>query len=136
VGESLTVAVEFDSGSRTFNPVLGVVVKDQFGGALFGNNNRTIPGYRFATPLSSGIVSLRFPSVPLMPGRYTIDLYLGNDYHDIDTVLDAISFDVHSADVFGSGRLPPTAAGPFIVPASWQIAPMVERQHQLEALNR
>lgn len=121
VGAPLTVAVEFDSGTQRFNPVLGVVVKDQYGGALFGNNNRTVAGYRFATPTASGEISMRFPSVPLMPGRYTIDLYLGNDYHDLDVVADAIGFEVVAGDVFGSGRLPPTAAGPFVVPATWNL---------------
>jgi lipopolysaccharide transport system ATP-binding protein len=121
VGESLTVAVEFDVGSQKLNPVLGVVIKDQYGAALFGNNNRVVPGYRFGTPVSSGELRMRFPRVPLMPGRFTIDLYLGNDYRDIDTVLDAIRFEVHEADVFGGGKLPPPGAGPFVVPAEWQL---------------
>jgi hypothetical protein len=63
-----------------------------------------------------------------MPGRYLIDLYLGNDYHDLDVVLDAIGFEIHAADVFGSGRLPPPAAGSFVVPATWQLVPSRSEQ--------
>ncbi len=119
----LKIAVDFDARTRPLAPVLGVVVKDQYGGALFGNNNRTVPGYRFGPPARAGEVCVLFPTMPLMPGRYGVDLYLGDDYGDVDTVLDAISFVVHATDVFGSGRLPPPSAGPLLVQAAWQFTP-------------
>src|SRR2546426_8272601 len=40
-----------------------------------------------------------------------------------DIVHEAISFDVLAADVFGTGQLPPPAAGPIYWPARWTLAP-------------
>jgi lipopolysaccharide transport system ATP-binding protein len=130
VGESITVEVDFDCSSEPSCPVLGVVVKDAYGAPLFGNNNRVVPGFQFER-MTRGSVSYHVPQLPLQPGQYSVDLYLGNSYQDFDSVLDAIKFEVHQADVFGSGKLPPRSAGPLIVPASWSVStsrPLVENE--------
>ena len=56
-----------------------------------------------------------------MPGIYSIDLYLGNEVNDLDVVYDAISFDVLPDDVFQSGKIPPSAAGHLVLPATWTV---------------
>jgi hypothetical protein len=61
--------------------------------------------------------------LPLMPGTYSADLFLGDSYRDYDVVLDAISFEVVAADVFGSGRLPDADCGSVFWPASWTYLP-------------
>ena len=101
--------------------MLGVVVKTGLGLALFGINNRIVPGFRFEKPVSSGVITCRFASLPVMPGDYALSLYFGNDQNDIDTVREAICFEVAPADVFGSGKLPPAGAGPFCWPAEWSL---------------
>lgn len=121
MGQGVAITVSLECRERPIKPVLGVVVKDQYGAALFGNNNRVVPGFRFDTPLAEGRIVCRFPQIPLMPGAYTLDLYLGNDAEDVDVIYDAIGFEVVADDVFGSGKLPPAAAGPIWVPATWSV---------------
>jgi lipopolysaccharide transport system ATP-binding protein len=121
MGGGLSVHVRISSHPQPVCPVLGVVVKDRYGAALFGINNRVVPGFRFGHPVHDGRISCHYDSLPLMPGTYTLDLYLGNDSGDLDIIHDAISFEVLPDDLFGSGKLPPTSAGSFCVPARWTL---------------
>ena len=119
--EGLSVDVEYDARGERPNVVLGIVIKTVTGAALFGVNNRFIPGFDFRKAPGSGAVSCRMPRLPLMPGLYTIDLYFGDEVRDIDVVEDAIQIEVTESDVFGSGKLPPHAAGPIYWPATWIV---------------
>jgi hypothetical protein len=38
-----------------------------------------------------------------------------------DTVHDACKFEIHAADVFGTGRLTPPAAGSVYWPGTWEV---------------
>jgi lipopolysaccharide transport system ATP-binding protein len=112
MGGPLEIEVDFITDGFFFKPILGVVIKTIHGQPLFGVNNR------FATDLSGpawidrGTVLCSLDSVPLMPGTYRIDLYLGTPNQDFDVIEDSISLNVVSADIFGNGRLPPPTAGP------------------------
>jgi lipopolysaccharide transport system ATP-binding protein len=123
MGSRLSVRVSYDLGERVVSPVLGVALKTATGSALFGVNNRFIPGFAYQKHRSHAAISCHFDRVPLMPGRYVIDLYFGDERKDLDVVHDAISFDVTESDVYGSGRIPPGMAGPFFLPASWDHRP-------------
>jgi hypothetical protein len=64
-----------------------------------------------------------------MPGTYLVDLYFGNESRDLDVVQEAIAFEVVPSDVFGSGKLAPSAAGPIFWPATFDLrAPSSRRQ--------
>ncbi len=121
MGGQLSIHVELCSPTEPICPVLGVVIKDQYGAAVFGINNRIVPGFAFQRPMKEGKISCHYEKVPLMPGIYTMDLYLGDHAKDLDVIVDAISFEVLSADVFGSGKIPPSLAGPIFQRASWTV---------------
>jgi hypothetical protein len=61
-----------------------------------------------------------------MPGTYFLDLYFGSEYGDLDVILEAASFDVDAADVFGTGQLPPANAGPICWPARYEFSRYAE----------
>ncbi len=121
MGGTLRVQVVFDTGGEAISPVLGVVVKSAQGMPLFGVNNRFIPGYDLPA-VQRGVVTCSLEALPLMPGTYFLDLYFGDQQGDRDVILDAASVEVVPADVFGSGRLPPPAAGPIFHRARWELA--------------
>jgi hypothetical protein len=100
-------------------PVFGVVVKTALGIPVFGANNRSVVSGSAA--ISQGVVTCRFDSVPLMPGRYVLDLYLGDQHHDTDIVHDAASFEVVAGELLGSGLMPPRGAGPIFLPATFEV---------------
>jgi homopolymeric O-antigen transport system ATP-binding protein len=119
--DDLVIEVGFDARGNRIRPVLGIVVKDRFGSPLFGVNNRFISGFQ-APEQYNGSVSCCIRSLPLMPGIYSIDLYLGDQYRDIDNVLDATAFEVVSADIYGTGNIPPVGCGPIAWDASWTFS--------------
>jgi lipopolysaccharide transport system ATP-binding protein len=120
MGSALAVHVSFVA-PRAIQPVLGVVVKTAFGLPLFGINNRLVQGQIARHPCGEGIITCRFDDLPLMPGKYNLDLFFGDPIADLDVVTDAISFEVVAVDVFGTGKLPPASAGPVFVPARWIV---------------
>jgi len=116
MGGRLTVAVSFGT-ERAFTPVLGLTVKNMHGLAIMRVNNQFIGGFNFAQRQNSGTISCTFDKIPLLPGRYGIDLSLGDGFRDLDTVNDAITFEVLPADVFGTGKLPPPGSAVVFWPA-------------------
>jgi hypothetical protein len=120
MGGRLSVNVAFKS-AESISPVLGVVIKNSHGIAIFGVNNKFIGGYRFEKRVVSGLISCTLNDLPLMPGRYSLDLYLGDGPQDIDVVYDSISMEILPADVFGTGQLPPPICGPVFWPATFDL---------------
>jgi lipopolysaccharide transport system ATP-binding protein len=121
MGSQLSIQVSFSSKLEPVYPILGVVLKNRSGGEIFGVNNRFIPGYEPAEPISEGMITCHFSYLPLMPGKYLVDLYFGDDHSDLDVIHQSISFDVTPADVFKSGKLPPASCGPIFWPATWSV---------------
>jgi hypothetical protein len=121
MGESLSVSVAFVCDSNPIIPVLGLVIKNSHGVAIFGVNNKFIGGYRFEKRITAGVISCRLDDLPLLPGRYSLDIYLGDGLQDVDVIIDAISVEVLSADVFGTGQLPPAGTSLIFWPASFAL---------------
>lgn len=119
----LSIHVALATPPKPIRPVLGVVVKDRYGGAIFGNNNRVVPGYEFESLEGPSTIAIHFPQCPLMPGEYSVDLFLGNEHEDFDVIDDAIGFEIMPEDVFGSGKLPPPVSGPVWLPTTWTLTP-------------
>jgi lipopolysaccharide transport system ATP-binding protein len=121
-GGALAVRVRFAVPDGTIRPVLGVVIRDQYGTALTGLNNRFVPNGWFE-PVRAGCISCTYPRVPLQPGVYSIDLWLAHENEDLDVVADAVRFEVIPGDFFGSGKLPHASTGPVLVPAAFALEP-------------
>lgn len=119
--QTLGIHVDFATSGQAIKPVLGVIIKDQLGGPIFGNNNLVVNKYLFEESVSSGRISCHFDNLPLMPGYYTIDLYLSHLNYCVDVITSAIPFEVAEEDVFGSGKLPPVISGPICLPARWTL---------------
>jgi lipopolysaccharide transport system ATP-binding protein len=122
MGSSLALSVSFTCERRPIIPVIGVVLKNAHGVAILGVNNKFIGGYHFEKRILSGNISCQLEHPPLLPGHYSIDLYLGDGAEDVDVVYDAISLEVQPADVFGTGQLPPSGSGVIYWPAKFALA--------------
>ena len=120
IHDDIDVSVEYSGAARAFSPVLGVVIKDHLGTPVFSIDNRIVPGFEFSST-THGTISCKIPRLPLMPGRYSMDLYLGDRQRSLDAVIDALSLTVVEKDVFGTGRLPPPHMGSIICTAEWKV---------------
>jgi lipopolysaccharide transport system ATP-binding protein len=117
---ALSIEVDFATKIR-FSPVLGVVIKTELGTPVFGVDNRMVPGFTFDELAGEGTIACRLDNLPLTPGGYSLDLYLGNRSSSLDCVRDAIRFQVVAADIFGTGKLPHPSCGPVCWPGRWQL---------------
>lgn len=109
MGSSLLVAVSFTCDAGPILPGLAVVLKNAHGVAIFAVHEKLDGGYSVENRVGSGTVICALDHPPLLPGKYSFDLYLGDTSGALgvlDVVSDAISFEVQAADVFGTGQIP------------------------------
>jgi hypothetical protein len=59
------------------------------------------------------------PSLPLVPGRYYVELVLADGYQVVEKVERAETIDVVFADVFGTGKIPKNTQGYLVLPCDW-----------------
>jgi lipopolysaccharide transport system ATP-binding protein len=123
MGSSLSVAVTFTCDAGPILPGLGVVLKNAHGVAIFAVNEKLVGGDLLENRVVCGTVICELDNPPLLPGKYSFDLYLGDTSgRDIlDVVSDAISFEVQAADVFGTGQLPAFDSSLIYWPARFAI---------------
>jgi lipopolysaccharide transport system ATP-binding protein len=92
IGDKAMVKVFFEFEEPLINPVLGVVLKNEFHNSVFGINNKHYNTF-FNNKLRKGNVTfeiLDFP--PLTSGYYYIDIYLGDIYGDKECFNGAVEF--------------------------------------------
>jgi len=90
---------------------------------------------RACEPVTSGVVTCEIVDLPLMPGRYVLDLWLEDftSQEERDMIVDAASFEVAPADLLGTGRLPPAGEGPVFYRARWHLAKELEASEDVVA---
>jgi hypothetical protein len=89
---------------------------------LFAVSNRWTNDGADSQPKMSGTIGCNFEWLPLMPGTYVLDLFLGDfgdPYRVLDYIVEAISFEVVPADLLRTGMLPRSTDGPIFWPATW-----------------
>jgi len=123
-----SVAVTY-STKKAIRPVLGITFKTSLGTPVFNVSDRFAQRLASCEPVANGTVTCTIEKLPLMPGTFVLDLWLGDVAGDFDIIFDAISFEVLPVDLFGSGRLPPSSGGAVFCEAKWAIcetgAPML-----------
>jgi lipopolysaccharide transport system ATP-binding protein len=110
MGAKVTLEVEFETEIPIRRPGLGYVIATSTGDRVIHSNNRFQPSPSFDVPRNSGVISCELGSPPLMPGRYAISLWLGDEAGDHHIEPEAVFFEVIERDLWGLGQLPPPAA--------------------------
>ncbi len=126
MGEGLSIQLDF-SGTRPFRPNINITVKNHFGVSVFSICTRVQKQFQTAEAITAGSIVSHIRDLPLLEGTYSLDIYLGEEYQNLDIVYDAISFEVLPADVFESGQIPTTHNGTIFWPAEIEIIPARER---------
>jgi lipopolysaccharide transport system ATP-binding protein len=126
-GESVTFVVEHTSLPKPMSPVLGVIVKTPLNAPILGVDNSFVGGFRLRETQEPGRITCTLPRLPLLPGQYPVDLYLGDPYWKSDYIRCALRLDIRSEDVYGTGRLPkPAQHGPVLWNAEWRWEPSTQ----------
>ena len=123
-GDSMAIVVKFNA-PMAIRPCCGFTIKTEWGTRISHISDSCSNQLSTVTATDAGIVTCYLSDLPLLRGRYSIDLWL-SDFSSpttLDTVGDACWFEVFPADMFGSGRLPPPSEGPVFLRGKWSFLP-------------
>jgi lipopolysaccharide transport system ATP-binding protein len=101
---------------------VAVGVNDIYGDCLFLCTNDLTNEITEGWPFKGGI-TCQIRRLPLSSGLYKINIYAAVNGEVADWIVDSATFEVQSDDFFGTGRLPPSSHGRFLVPHSWTFDP-------------
>jgi lipopolysaccharide transport system ATP-binding protein len=130
MGDNVAIVVKFRSPTA-IRACCGFTIKTDRGERIFHVSDRYSNQLSTATATDSGTLTCSLSGLPLMPGRYLLDLWLDDFSLSMplfDMVADACWFEVSPADLLGSGKLPPPAEGPVFVSGQWSLRPTPGRE--------
>lgn len=119
-GDDMEVRVEceFPEALDGVTASLGIAVTDPVMRIVLGMGTRE-QGKSPKVRNGRWVFRCRMPGLPLMPGRYSLNLYLGDGNREFEVIEQAIAFDVTWRAVEGVMR--PPVAGCVFVPFQWQV---------------
>jgi homopolymeric O-antigen transport system ATP-binding protein len=100
---------------------LGVTIRDEARQPVALLHTQVHAGLEFAGT-KCGRLRVEVPSLPLVPGEYTLELSFSDRFHLLERVEVADSFNVVFADRFGTGRLPEPKHGPLALTCDWEFS--------------
>lgn len=105
MGCQLEIRVHFKSEVELEYPLLGVILYDSYNAPLLCFNNRNYQGNLVGSPVKEGLLSLTFPSLPLMSGMYNVDIYFSNLFSDLDVKRNVFEFNVEPRNFSVTGEM-------------------------------
>lgn len=88
MGCNLGLKVYFESDMLMEFPSLSILIKDSFNAPLIGVNNTHYEKNLAIKPITSGIFEVSIPNFNLMSGNYIVDIYLGNNFKNLEEIKD------------------------------------------------
>lgn len=122
IGSALTIELEFSSDSRPIRkPVMGLVFNHVSTGPVAAINTRVTGFSHTNKNYSAGRMRCTIPKLPLVQGRYEVDVWLGDGPSDLDVLKGYLAFDLEATDYYGSGVPPMASLGTVLLDASWDL---------------
>ena len=123
IGDALCIHVTFEAPDNLSiaTPCLGVVIKNNLNTAVAAVNMR-MTGSIDSRHLKAGTITCDLDEVLLAPGRYSVDVWLGDGAVDSDMVEGCLSFDIESTDFYGSGVPPFSHLGTYVLKPKWLVS--------------
>jgi lipopolysaccharide transport system ATP-binding protein len=121
-GSSVTFVIRYDSPQPLPRPIFGVFFHGMSGEPLFHPQTRSQNPDIPSLP-QRGMARCHIPCLPLQPGTYHLSFMCSTIHTDgyLDFLDRPRTLEVEAADFFGTGQLPPTRWGPFLVKGSWDF---------------
>lgn len=96
----IKIQVEFDHNIIITNICLGIKIKDHNGASIIAINNKHYLNQPIvAEGVKKGTIVITINELKLFPGKYFLDLFLGDSISDIEIVENAISFEISESDI-------------------------------------
>jgi homopolymeric O-antigen transport system ATP-binding protein len=123
-GDTIQIQITYCADPPLRDPNIGLAVRDERQGSpVFGFNSRMTGWHAEGISGSRVTATCTIPRLPLAPGRYWIDLWLGDGYRDRDAVERAICFDIAGSDYYGTGIMPGADLGHWLIRPTWNLLP-------------
>lgn len=122
LGETAQIRLHYEAETELSNVMVGVGISSLLGGPMCLCSTK-IAGRNLSKVPRRGVVVCKIERFPLVPDRYSLNIYAEANGLLADWVQDAHTFDVAEGDFFGSGHLPPKTHGHFVVDHSWALTP-------------
>ncbi len=119
-GDGLRISLTYETTRQFVSPAFRLRFKDLHGVEIMRLSTMPISGFEIETLYDQGRVELLIESVPLVGGRYLIDVALVRE--GVAVVADfenLIELDIGLVDVYGTGR-PDRMRGLIVVPHRWE----------------
>jgi lipopolysaccharide transport system ATP-binding protein len=130
MGDNVAIVVKFRS-STAIRPCVSFTIKTDRSERVFHVSDRNSNQLSTVTAIHSGTLTCSLSNLPLLPGRYLVDLWLADFSHTdapLDIVADACWFEVLPANLLGFGKLPPRAEGSVFITGQWSLRPTFCRE--------
>lgn len=93
--EDLEIILNFISNIIIVNIVFGIVIRDERDVALVGVNNTHYKKDRLnKLPVKQGVIKLKINNIKLLPGKYYVDIFLGDSNKDLEVIEKAVDFKI------------------------------------------
>jgi len=99
------IKVHFKSEIPLEYPLLGIIIYDNYGTPLLFFNNNNYEGNLVSSPVKNGSLILKIPSLPLMSGMYSMDVYFANLFSDLDVKKNIFQFRVEPRHFSDKGEM-------------------------------
>lgn len=126
MGDGITIRVRFESPTA-IRPCGGFTIKTDRGVRISHVADSRSNQLAAVAPTDSGTLACDVGDLPLLPGRYCLDLWLTEfslaafSPRVFDMVADACWFEIAAADALDSGKLPPPSEGPVLLRGQWSL---------------
>ena len=101
--------------------MVSLAVKDRLGTSVL-HHRTNFTHQNFTQVPSKGYFVFRVPKLPLAPGTYTVNLFVGINEKPCDMIEDAATLTVEAGDFFGTGHQGQPSYCPVLVEGDWQLS--------------
>lgn len=120
-GELLTLRIQYESTAELKSPAFVVQIKDATGDEMLRLSTMPISGFAIESLFKRGEVTLSIPSLPFVPGSYSIDIGVVEErIRWVVKCTDAATFRVEENDYYQSGYCVTSAQGRVVTPHHWE----------------
>ena len=116
-GQNITIRIKLSSQTKKLilkNPIVALGLDNSNGQRVWHLCNETIGKYFNEIDVENDHLEIRIPRLPLVPGIYTMVMFLSSNGVIADWIQNAESFNVEPGDFYQTGKLPPPEQGYFM----------------------
>ena len=119
MGAPLKIRVHFPLSEPAENFQIGIGFNNMFGQRIFTAHSRFEPDRSHGKRVGPQVFVCNIPSLTLVPGRYTLRVWMDIGADEVDLVDDAARIQVIESDYYGTGRVPWN--GTFVLKHRWYL---------------